>query len=108
METAKECLEKAGQEMTVWGDCIIQSELDGAFSPEASIAASVWHRCACGMLSCDIPRDEDDEPLDDQLSKLGLAFWRAVDVNEFYRAARCLIAIKAREKDILENLTGGK
>lgn len=66
--------------------------------------ASKWTTCACGN-QCDvIPRDNRDEPLDGQLSHLGMQFMRDIDASDFEGAKNRLEEIEERSAYLIEEI----
>lgn len=91
-------LRSAKLHRTVWGKRIVAAEIRGKFSQRTCRLAKEWPTCACGRVPVDIPhyRNVRGMPKDFELQTLGGAFWYAVDVNKFSRAARLLIQIERR------------
>jgi len=104
--TAKSLLVAAGLDETLWGKRIIQIERTGIVPIEWGEEARDWQTCACGRQDERIPRYEDGEPLDEQLSASGAWFPLYLQSN-IVEAARCLIRIEKRAAEVLKEVCGG-
>lgn len=106
MKTAKSLLVGAGLDETLWGKRIIHIEETGKMLVEWVRESFNWQTCACGRQDERIPRYEDGEPLDEQLSASGAWFPLYLQSN-IVEAARCLIRIEKRAAEVLKEVCGG-
>ena len=100
---AKDELESAGLEESVWGQRIIQAENRNGFTFINRMNAHCWQTCACGQQD---PRlhGENGAPFDRLHIKLGKAFSEAVEADDFLEAALTLINIERRSIELLAQL----
>lgn len=86
-----------------WHERIQRARKNGnRFSAHECVLATHWVTCACGEQDPRIPRKPDyKEPLDPQLSSLGLEFLKAVRSNDPNRAASALYRIEARAETLI-------
>lgn len=103
--TAQEILTEANLQDSYWGQAIIDVEKFGStFSISKLREAGNWCTCACGRITCDIPRrfspafegEGETWPLDKDLYDLGMEFYDAVCRNAFEEAAITLVHIEKR------------
>lgn len=94
--TAQRILERVGLANSHWGKRIIEAEVRGKFTFIDSEDAGDWVACACGKATADIPRDDDNCPLDQDLIILGALFECNVSANRFIKAAETLVKIENR------------
>ena len=100
MGKAEEVLAKAKLKSSYWGRKIIQAERGGGFSDDSVELASNWITCACGRLDDGIPR-LGEVPIDPTLKNLGSLFYTRVSRNNSLGAAKVLVKIEERAKQVL-------
>ncbi len=71
------------------------------FTTEQKALSWEWVTCACGKQDSRIPRNEEGEPLDDELDNLGNEFYAAVDDDDIDKAEKYLAKIELRSAQIL-------
>jgi hypothetical protein len=64
-----------------------------------------WVTCACGNQCSVIPRDEDNEPLDDTLRSLGIQFHRKIQDCNWKDAKEILKEIEHRSVEIIDEIS---
>lgn len=103
--TTQEILTEANLQDSYWGTIIIEAEKTGNdFTVAQGHEAGNWCTCACGKVTCDIPRRASPQfegkgetwPLDKQLYELGMDFYDAVCRGNFEASARTLVSIEKR------------
>lgn len=97
-----------------WQERIAAARLRGGFTKDDKERAASWRHCACGELSEGIPRlvvyDVEDEtvhpgqPLDSELTALGIRFDAAIDNDQYDTAEQILALIQRRELEILADI----
>ena len=101
MGKAEEVLAKAKLKSSYWGRKIIQAERDGGFSDDSVEQSDSWVTCACGRLDDGIPRNYFESPIDKNLEELGFLFSKHVYRNNYLGAAKTLVKIEERAKQVL-------
>lgn len=101
MKSAYEILKEAKLLSTYWGKRIALAEKKGYFTRHDLVKAAGWVTCACGKITADIPRMDDDHitgniPLDYELQDLGKVFPSRITMGHFKGAASILVEIEAR------------
>ena len=117
MRETKQILVEAKLDKTFWGTRILSAEKRGEFTKDDLKLAFDWQTCACGHQSPLIPRHPDSRsigtwprpymPLDKKLTKLGSKFYGALCNNRFKKAAKVMVKIEIRAKQILEAIANG-
>lgn len=69
--------------------------------PAACCLAYQWTTCATGGASCQIPRDADGMPVDEELRDLGARFYGKIFILNWGAAKECLARIEARSAALL-------
>ena len=89
-----------------WHDFLDQVDLgeaDVEEMDEATCLAADWVTCACGNQCAALSRDEDGEPMDPELKKLGIQFFN--DVETILWAAKPEIKLCVEEaRDTLRKI----
>lgn len=98
--TAKQILEDAGLAESHWGKRIIRAEVRGKFTKADRRDAKNWVTCACGQVTADIPRHNDNRPVDNDLWLSGAKFACDVAFDRYIRAAKILIEIEKRAIEV--------
>ena len=106
MKSAKELLEEAGLDDTVWGCVIINAEFRGGFTENDANDAVSWFFSADGdgILMVHAKRDKYGRAHPDHyLYSRGLEFNCCVSNNWFFSAAETLIKIEKRTIELLRS-----
>jgi hypothetical protein len=69
---------------------------------KAELLANDWVTCACGNQCAIIPRDEEGEPIDEELQELGNDFSNHINDKDWEGAKRCLVDIESRSALLID------
>ena len=103
---AEQLLIKHDLHRTFWGKIMVKAEVIGRFTGDEKELAEEWTTCACGYPQSPlIPRDSlTNEPIDSQLSDLGVRFDDVIARHDFFKAAEILVDIEKRAEVVLNEL----
>ena len=82
-------------------DKVILNEPDGAEWNKLADMSKDWVTCACGQLCKRLPRDVDGEPIDIELSDLGVNFHDFIWRSDWRSARSTLDQIESRTSFLL-------
>jgi len=86
-----------GLSKTVWGLRILNASKVGGFTPEEKGASGNWVSCACGESQSGIEKVEGGRrPADEELFRLGVLFYEAINDDKYTYASEVLAGIEAR------------
>lgn len=63
--------------------------------------AGEWTTCACGNLCDVLERDLDGEPMDKELSRLGMDFYNNIEDKEYKKAKKTLALIEKHSAKLI-------